>query len=282
MRRIVAALLLAVAAPLGAAMPADDFYQARLQEGRLTLQTGRTAEAADLLRLAGFGLMDSPPLYTESLVFLGIAQERLGRGADVDATLRRFLEAEKRFGGYGRIALPEEARREFDALLLRRLPSAVLLSVPGLARLVETEEQKVAKLPPAEREPVLLAKAKAEPSNPAWPIGLSRLALEKGDARGAAKWAEAALAVDARNVAARKARARAFTARKEYAAALADLAALPQGAVEADPALKGDLVVCLAGTKRWAEARAAAKGLPAEQLARPDVSAALAQLPPAV
>jgi len=282
MRPIVAALLVAFAAPVAAASPADDFYVARLQEGRLTLQTGRASEAADLLRLAGFGLMDAPPLYTEALVYLGIAQERLGRGADVDATLRRFLEAEKRFGGYGRIALPDEARREFDALLVRRLPASVLLSSAGLARLVETEEQKVAKLPPAERERALLAKAKAEPANAAWPIGLSRLALEQGDAKSAAKWAEAALALDARNVAARKARARALTARKDYAAALADITALPAGAVEADPGLKGDLFVCLAAAKRWGEAREAARGLPPDQLARPDVGAALARLPPAV
>ena len=272
-------MLVALSAAAG---PADDFYRARLQEGRIALMTGRVVESADLLRLAGFGLMDDPPLYAEALVFLGLAQERLGRPAERDATLRRFLEAEKRFSSYARAALPEEARREFEALLARSLPPGVLAATPSLARLVETEEQRVARLPQAERERVLAAKAKAEPGNPAWSLGLSRLALEKGDARGALRWAEAALALDARNVAARKARARALAARREYAAALADLEALPPGIVDADPALKGDLVVALAASGRWAEARAAAKGLPPEQLARPDVAAALAKVPPAV
>lgn len=150
MKRTIAALIVVAAAGLGAAAaPVDDFYQARLQEGRIAFQTGRPAEAVDQLRVACFGLMDNPPLYSEAIVWLGLAQDRLGRVAEVDATLRRFLEAEKRFGGYARVVLPAESHMEFDGLLSRRLPPGVLLSTPALSRLVETEEQRISKRPPA-------------------------------------------------------------------------------------------------------------------------------------
>jgi tetratricopeptide (TPR) repeat protein len=280
MRRTTIALLLAASALLApAAGAADDFYVSRLQEGRVAFQTGRTAEAADLLRIACFGLMDNPPLYSEGIVWLGLAQERQGRTADVDATLRRFLEAEKRFGGYNRIVLPADVRKEFDGVLVRRLPQEVLLSLPSLVRLVETEEQKLAKMPPAERARALAAKAKTEPGNVKWPLEQARLALGLGQARDAVRFAGQALALDPASVEALQLRARALTARRDYPAALADLAALPPGTVDSDPALRADLFVGLAAGRRWDEARAAARGLPEEQLARADVTAALGKMP---
>ena len=115
----------------------------------------------------------------------------------------------------------------------------------------------------------------------AWPLSLARLALEQGEAKDAVRWAGKALGIEAENVEARRLRARALTIRREYTSALADLGALPTGSIDAYPVLRADLVVCLAAAKRWDEARAAANGLPAEQLARPDVAAALAKLPPA-
>jgi tetratricopeptide (TPR) repeat protein len=223
--------------------------------------------------------MDNPPLYSEGIVWLGLAQERQGRVADVDATLRRFLEAEKRFGGYERIVLPADARKEFDGVLVRRLPQEVLLSLQSLVRLVETEEQKLAKRPPADRARALAAKAKAEPGNVKWPLAQARLALGQGQARDAVRFAGQALALDPANVEALQLRARALTARRDYPAAMADLAALPPGMVDADPALRADLFVGLAAGKRWDEARAAGRGLPDEQLARADVTAALGKMP---
>ena len=67
-KRIARALALVVVAALaGPAFAADDFYGARLQEGRIALQTGSASEAADLLRIGCFGLMDQPELLTEGL-----------------------------------------------------------------------------------------------------------------------------------------------------------------------------------------------------------------------
>ncbi|MCL4806473.1 MAG: hypothetical protein KJ062_01550 [Thermoanaerobaculia bacterium] len=280
MRKALVSIFLAAAALLApAAGAADDFYVSRLQEGRVALQTGRTAEAADLLRIACFGLLDNPPLLSEGIVWLGLAQERQGRTADVDATLRRFLEAEKRFGGYDRIVLPADARKEFDGILSRRLPQEVLLSMPSLVRLVETEEQKLARMPPAERARALAAKAKAEPENARWPLEQARLALGQGQAKDAVRFAGQAVALDPSSVEALQLRARALTARRNYPEALADLAALPPGTVDSDPALRADLFVGLAAGKRWDEAREAARGLPEGQLARADVTAALGKMP---
>lgn len=139
MRKSIAALLMVAAAawPAGRAAAADDFYQMRLEEGRIAFQTGSGAEAVNLLRIACFGLMDQPKLLSEGLVWLALAQKKLDRLADVDATLRRFLEVEKRFGAWGQASLPAGTRKEFERTLLERIPPEALRTVPSLAPLVE-------------------------------------------------------------------------------------------------------------------------------------------------
>lgn len=126
---VAAVVLLTVLAP-SASQAADGFYAARLQDGRLAFQTGSAAEAADLLRVACFGLMDQPDLLSEGLVWLVLAQQKLGRGSETDVTLRRFLNVEKRFGAYAKAALPAEARKAFEAVLAARVPPDALRPVP--------------------------------------------------------------------------------------------------------------------------------------------------------
>ena len=130
-------LLATVAWAAGPALAADDFYQQRLEEGRIAFQAGSSAEAVDLLRIACFGLMDQPPLLSEGLVWLELAQRKLDRGADADATLRRFLDVEKRFGAYASASLPPERRKEFERTLLARVPPEAIRAVPTLAPLLE-------------------------------------------------------------------------------------------------------------------------------------------------
>ncbi len=125
---VVAVVLLTVLAP-SASQAADGFYAARLQDGKLAFQTGSAAEAADLLRVACFGLMDQPDLLSEGLVWLVLAQQKLGRGSETDATLRRFLDVEKRFAVYAKVALPAEVRKAFEAVLKARVPPDALRSV---------------------------------------------------------------------------------------------------------------------------------------------------------
>lgn len=130
---VAAVVLLAVLAP-SASHAADDFYRSRLQDGRIAYQTGSAAEAADLLRVACFGLMDQPQLLSEGLVWLVLAQQKLGRGPETDATLRRFLDVEKRFGAYAKVAaaLPAESRQAFETVLAARVPPDALRLLPTL------------------------------------------------------------------------------------------------------------------------------------------------------
>lgn len=279
-RMLAAAFVIAAALPAGA-QAADDFYKARLQEGRIAYETGNAAEAADLLRIGCFGLMDHPALLSEGLAWLALAQVKAGRAADVDGTVRRFLEVEKRFGVWAKAAVSDGARKEFEALLARRLPPEALASVPALAGLVETEEQKIAKLAPRERRRALEAKAAAEPAEKKWVLALARLAAEAGEPKETIRQAGKAIELDPQDLEARRLRAAALMARKSWAEALADLDALPPALFASQPALRADRFVCLAAAKEWDLARAAAAGLPEEQLARVDVAAALKKVPAA-
>ena len=278
-RTLVALVVAALSGFEALAFSADDFYRVRLQEGKLAYQSGSTAEAADLLRIGCFGLLDQPVLLSEGLVWLSLAQNRLNRASDLEATLRRFLEVEKRFAPYAKAALPEETRKEFEEVAARRLPPEALKLVPVLARLVETEEQKLAKLVPRERRKAYEARAAAEPANAAWPLAVARTAMELGQTKDAVQWAGRALEIDPANADARVVRIQALLARKDRAGALADFSALPPEVLEASPALRADRFVALAAVKAWEPAREAAKGLPEELLARPDVAAALKSLP---
>jgi hypothetical protein len=123
-KTVAAAVVLLAALPPSASQAADDFYRSRLQDGRLAFQTGSPAEAADLLRVACFGLMDQPELLSEGLVWLVLAQQKLGLGPETDATLRRFLDVEKRFGPTRR-SFSAETRKAFKPSSWPRSPDAL-------------------------------------------------------------------------------------------------------------------------------------------------------------
>jgi hypothetical protein len=165
-RRPFSAFLLgiALAAP-PASLFADDFSLERLRAGEEALRAKRIPEAVDQLRIACFGLLDQVESLSECLVNLTLAQDAAKRPADVQATLGRFLEVERRFAPYAKAALPAETRREFQAILLARVPEETRLSIPSLASFVETEEQKIAKRQPAERLKAPEAAARREPTS---------------------------------------------------------------------------------------------------------------------
>ncbi len=258
---------------------ADQFYEARLQEGRITYQTGIAAEAADLLRIACFGLLDEPRELSEGLVWLALAQNKAGRQVDADQTLKRFLDVEKRFAPYSKMSIPESVRAEFEELLVKRLPPTALAAVPTLAHFVETADQKILKLPLAARVKALEAKAKASPKESAWPLMLASLAADQKNPKEAIRWATRVLEIDRTNIEARTLMARAHMERHDFAGALGDLGKLPPEQLIADPSLAGDMFVCLVETRKWEAARAALGGLPPEQLKRPDVAAAARKVP---
>jgi len=127
-------ILLAAGVLLSAtrSMNAADFYEGRLLTGQEEYRAGRYADSADNLRVASFGLLDRPARLSESLVWLALAQEKANRMPQSEATLERFVDVETRFPEYARLRLDPSMRREFSALLQKRVPRALLSSVPSL------------------------------------------------------------------------------------------------------------------------------------------------------
>ena len=152
-------------------LDADEFSRDRLRAGQEALRARRIPEAVDQIRIACFGLLDEVDALSGCLVYLTLAQEAAKRPSDVQKTLVRFLEVERRFAPYAKATLPADVRREFQAILLAHEPEDTLLAVPSLASLVDTEEQKMARLPAAERIKALEAAEKREPTALKWRIG---------------------------------------------------------------------------------------------------------------
>lgn len=264
--------------PLIGAARADEFNNERLRAGEDAYVAKRYEEAIDQFRLAAFGSLDNPVVLSECLARLALAEAAGGKSAKADATLDRFLEIEQRFGVYAKANLQPEIRSAFQALLLRRVAPASILAIPSLASLIETEEQKILKLAPADRSKALEAAARREPGNPRWPIVLSRDALERGDPKGAERWASKALAIQSGNTEALALRARSRMARGEVEDASKDLAALPPEAFEKQPELYADKFVGLVETRSWTAAREISKRIPETLSNRADVARARQKL----
>ena len=264
--------------PSVASLVADDFNQDRLRDGENAYAAKRYAEAIDQFRIAAFGTLDHPPLFSECLVRLALAESAANKSTDTLATIERFLDLERRFPSYAKANLQPETRSAFQALLVAKVPQATILSVPSLAGLIETNEQKIAKLPPESRRKALEAEARREPTNPAWPRDLAAEALERGDAKDAEKWATKALSLQPSNAEALALRARSRYERRLYADALTDLSAVPADVFERHPDLYAEKFVCLVDARRFDEAERIAGRIPETSAARPEVAKARTDL----
>ena len=151
-----------------------DFNQARMESGQYLYDEKRYLEAIDQFRIAAFGFLNRPDWLSASLARLALAQTAASRPDDADATITRFVELQRRFPAYPPPDLEAERLAEFRALLLKRVQEATLRSVPSLSGLVESEEQKIARLAPAERRKALEAAARRDPSSVVWPVALGR------------------------------------------------------------------------------------------------------------
>lgn len=198
----MAALRVAVGLSLclsSAARAADDFNEQRLDEGRIAYERKNYVAAIDHFRVAAFGFLDRPDRVSECLVRLSLAQAAAGQRAEAGESLTRFLDVERRFAVYAKANLEPATRGEFQSLLLRSVPAGTLTAIPSLANLLETEEQKIARLPSADRRKALKAAAKREPNAVKWDLALAREAMERGDNAEAKGWVEKALALDPGN-----------------------------------------------------------------------------------
>jgi hypothetical protein len=225
-------------------LDADEFSRDHFRTGQEALRARRIPEAVDQFRIACFGLLEEVDALSACLVYLTLAQDAAKRPADVEATLARFLEVERRFAPYAKAALPADSRREFQAILLARVPEGTLLAVPSLAPLVETEDQKIARLPVDERIKALEAAENREPAAPKWPVALIQ----------------------------------ARTAAQQWRKALGGMAKLPAEAWTNYPQLFADLFVCQVETKEWIGAEASKPRIPPALLGRADVERAARSL----
>ncbi len=185
---------------------------------------------------------------------------------------------ERRFAVFAKVPLDPAVAAEFQVLLRRRVAEATLLSYPGLAGLVETEEQRLAKLPPRERTKAYEAAMRREPQSPRWPLALARDAAARNDSKAVVEWTGKALELEPGNAEARALRAHARTSRGEWTLAWADLQALPPQDLDSRPDLAADRFVVLVELKQWAPARDAAARLSAADASRPDVARARQKL----
>ncbi len=98
-----------------------DFYLARLRSGQEAFRSGNAVEAANELRIAAFGLLDSPVLLEEALAHLALAQAALRRAADLDANLVRFMGIEERFHAWSSVKVDPATQSAFERLLATKL-----------------------------------------------------------------------------------------------------------------------------------------------------------------
>ncbi len=268
-----------------------DFNEARLQSGQSLFADKRYLDSIDQFRVAAFGYLNQPGALSNTLARMVLAQVAAGRLADADATIQRFLEIQRRFPSYPPPGLDGAAEGDFRAVLLRRVPEATLLGLPSLAPLVETEEQKIARLPEPARRKALEAASRRDPNSVVWPLALARDALDRSDAKEAEKWAAKALSIQPSNPEGLALRARARALRGQFAPAKADVAAIPAAALEKRPELYGDVLVVMVESGDWAGAEDASRLVPDRIAGRPDVVRArqklasqrprLSQAPPA-
>ena len=273
--------LVSVAAAIvtsNAAFGADEFSDARLRSGEDATVARRYLDAIAELKIAAFGALDRPPVLSEALVWLALAQSGAGRTADLQPTFDRFLQVERRFGAYPKAKLEPDTRASFQAILLKEVPHATIVSIPSLANLVQTEDQKMAAVPAAERRRYLEAAAKREPAQAKWPAALARDAMDSGDAKQAIRWADQALKLEPGNADALAARGRARVATKDYTAAARDFAALPPAELARRPELVADRFVALVETGDWSGAEQVLAGLPVAAASRADVARAQQKL----
>ncbi|HYH45357.1 MAG TPA: hypothetical protein VEG34_06680, partial [Thermoanaerobaculia bacterium] len=190
-RRILGRLGLAAALAAGAAGAAgisapawasDPFYTALLRDGILAYDRGAFGDAARDLRLACFGLLDEPEALAVCLVRLAVAQGAAGDAEGFQATFRRVVEVEERFGAYARAELPPAVRAAFEERVGKAIPAATLAAVPAFQRLArkpeappsdqKTREPRPAARPPAPAPAAAPARPAAEaPTPPAGAAG---------------------------------------------------------------------------------------------------------------
>ncbi len=98
---------------------------------------------------------------------LAVAQGAAGDAEGFQASFRRVVEVEERFGAYTRAQLPPEVRGTFEERVAKAIPAATLATVPAFQRLARKPEAPAAGRPA--REPRTAARTAPPPVAPGKP-----------------------------------------------------------------------------------------------------------------
>jgi len=151
MMRTIASLfsLLLLLAP-SVASADDSFYETRLASGKLAFTEKRMPDAVTDLRIAAFGFLDRPPLLSETLVWLTLAESASRRPDRIRWALTRFIEVETRFHPYKQLALDAASRGTFEKILVTTLAADTIASIPTLSELVAPASRRASTTPSRE------------------------------------------------------------------------------------------------------------------------------------
>ncbi|MBZ0113739.1 MAG: tetratricopeptide repeat protein [Thermoanaerobaculia bacterium] len=180
-----------------AAHAADPFYSSRLREGMAAADQGDHAEAARLLRIACFGLLEEDGL-ADCLIRLGLSQAKSGNSTGFEQSFRRLVEAEDLLGVYSRASLPPDLVAAYARQIEALIPAAVRQSAIDFGIVAATETAPVAsggeKEPSTrERRRELEKQGRLHPTDPRWPRDLAELERAEGRPKAALEAARAAL-----------------------------------------------------------------------------------------
>ena len=261
--RAVVLIALALLAGAATARAADPFYERLLRDGDRELTRGDLAAAARDLRIAAFGFLDEPVRLAAALVPLALAEAGLNDGEAFEDTYSRIAEIEDRFGAYTKAELPAGERTAFEQKVAALVPADTLERSAAFRELArQKQEAQIARLPKRERRAQLKAQVAAAPADSRWLLLLGRLELEERNRPHAVELATRVLALDPGDQGALCLRGLAQAEGDDCAAAVPDLEACADSAT--NPAVAAQLLDCLAGLKRWGEARERLDALAAE------------------
>jgi tetratricopeptide (TPR) repeat protein len=126
----LAAALTLITLPLAAAT-ASEFYASLLRRGVAAYDAGRFDEAAQHLRYAAFGYVDSIEAYQTAQIYLALTHDRLEEQDRAREAVRRVLQAERIERRYARVSVPQPVRTAFEKVAARVLTAAELGGLRG-------------------------------------------------------------------------------------------------------------------------------------------------------
>ncbi len=114
-RTILAWAVLSLAIWPAAGQRSDPFYSGLLEEGIRSYERGDHARAGEDLRIASFGLLESPEELARSLAYLALAQSAGGNQTGFERSYERLEDLESRFGALSAAALADSVRSDLAA-----------------------------------------------------------------------------------------------------------------------------------------------------------------------